>query len=123
MFRKPTIQVLGLTVTITFAVFGSAVQGEIAKHGGTSSAQEASTVAAARLAPEPPLMVECWQYGKKIITEDGLYGFTMNSLLEGKSISFRRAPRGNADVIVVSTAHSTCLIRHSTRDEFDAEGE
>jgi hypothetical protein len=123
MFRKPTIQVLGLTVTITFAVFGSAAQGEIAKRSGTSSEREAPTVSAARLAPEPPLKVECWQYGKKIIAEDGLYGFTMNSLLEGESISFRRAPRGNADVIVVSTAHSTCLIRHSTRNKFDAEGE
>ena len=123
MFRKPTIQVLGLAITITFAVFGSAVQGEIAKRGGTGNAKKASTVSAPRLAPNPPLMLECWQDGKKIIAEDGLYGFTMNSLLEGESISFRRAPRGNADVIVVSTAHSTCLIRHSTRDKFDAEGE
>ena len=123
MFRKPTIHVLGLAVTITFAAFGSAVQGEIAKRGGTSSAQEASTVSAARLAPEPPLIVECWQDGKKIIAEDGLYGFTVNSLLEGNSISFRRTPRGNAEVIVVSTTHSTCLIRHSTRDGFDVEGE
>ena len=123
MFRKPTIPVLGLAVMIMFALFGSAVQGDIAKLGGTSSAQEASTVSAPRLAPDPPLIVECWQEGRKIIAEDGLYGFTVSSLLEGESISFRRAPRGNVDVVVVSTKHTTCMIRHSARVKSELEGE
>ena len=115
MSHKPTIHVLGLAVTISFAVFGSAAQGDIIKRSGPGSAQEAASVPGSKLAPKSPMKIECWQAGKRIISEDGFSGFTVDSLREGKSISLRRAPRGNVDVVVVSTKYTTCLIRHSAR--------
>jgi hypothetical protein len=117
MFRKPTLPFLGLAVTVVaLAVGGTAVNGEIAKRGDAPVSQ-AHANAAPRLAADTPLSVECWQEGQKIISQDKLYGFTVSSLIDSSSVSFRRAPRGNANVFIVSLKHSTCLIRDASRSE------
>ena len=114
MFRKPSMPILGLVISVfAFAVGGTAVQGEIAKRSGAVP-QAHPEVIAPRLAADTPLTVECWQEGRKIISEDKLYGFTVNSLIDGSTVSFRRVPRGNVNVFIVSLKHSTCLIRDAS---------
>lgn len=117
MFRKPTLPLLGLAVSVlAFAAGGTAVYGEIAKRGD-APAQHVNADAAPRLAADTPLSVECWQEGQKIISESKLYGFTVSSLIDSSSVSFRRSPRGNVNIFIVSLKHSTCLIRDSSRGD------
>lgn len=117
MLRKPTLPRFGLTVSVlAFAVGGSAVYGEIAKRAD-APVRQVSETSAPRLAADTPLTVECWQEGQKIISENKLYGFTLSSLIDRSSVSFRRAPGGNVNVFIVSLKHSTCLIRDASRGE------
>jgi len=114
MFRKPALPLLGLAVAVLALVAGgTAGYGEIAKRGD-APARPANSSAAPRLAADTPLSVECWQEGQKIISESKLYGFTVSSLIDSSSVSFRRAPRGNVNVFIVSLKHSTCLIRDAS---------
>lgn len=116
MFRKLALPLLGLAVSVlALAVGGTAGYGEIAKHGDAPPRPE-NAVAAPRLAPDTPLSVECWQEGQKIIAESKLYGFTVKSLINTPSVSFRRKPRGNVNVFIVSLDRSTCLIRDASGD-------
>jgi hypothetical protein len=117
MLRKPALPLLGLAVTVlALAAGGPAVYGEIAKRGD-APARHAATEVAPRLAADTPLSVECWQEGQKIISESKLFGFTVSSLIDSSSVSFRRSPRGNVNVFIVSLKHSTCLIRDASRGD------
>jgi len=116
MFRKSTLPLLGLAVTVlALAAGGTTVFGEIAKRGDAPARHVVD--AAPRLAADTPLSVECWQEGQKIISESKLYGFTVSSLIDSSSVSFRRNPRGNVNIFIVSLKHSTCLIRDSSRGD------
>lgn len=111
MFHTPNLPILGLAAAVALAIFGTAAQGEIANRGKAKTKASTPISSAIRLAPDTPLKVECWQEGRKIITEDGIYGFTVKSLIESTSVSFRRKPGSTADLFIVSLKHSTCLIR------------
>lgn len=114
MFPTPKLPLLGIAITaLGLALGGTAVNGEIAKRNGPAPKQTAQH-ASPRLAADTPLRVECWQDGQRIITEDKLYGFTMNSLLDNSSLSFRRAPGGDVNLFILSLKHSTCLIRDAS---------
>jgi hypothetical protein len=114
MFRKPALPLLGLAVSVlALLAGGTAGYGEIAKRGD-APARPANSSAAPRLAADTPLSVECWQEGQKIISENKLYGFTVSSLIDSSSVSFRRSPRGNVNIFIVSLKHSTCLIRDAS---------
>jgi len=116
MLRKPALPLLGLAVSVlALAAGGPAVYGEIAKRGDAPPRHVAN--AAPRLAADTPLSVECWQEGQKIISENKLFGFTVSSLIDSSSVSFRRSPRGNVNVFIVSLKHSTCLIRDASRGD------
>jgi hypothetical protein len=115
MFRNTKLIPLGLAVSVLAVAGGiTAASGEIAKRGDAPPAH-ASTLSAPRLAADTPLSVDCWQEGQKIIAENSLYGFTVSSLIDSSSVSFRRSPRGNVNVFIVSLKHSTCLIRDASR--------
>lgn len=114
MFPTPKLPLLGIAITaLGLAIGATAVNGEIAKRGGPAPKQTAQH-AAPRLAADTPLRVECWQDGQRIIVEDKLFGFSVNSLLDNASLSFRRAPGGNVNVFILSLKHSTCLIRDAS---------
>lgn len=72
---------------------------------------------ALRLATDTPLRVECWQEGRKIIDEEALFGFSVSSLFDRASVSFRRKAQGDPTVFIVSLKHSTCLIRGAPSGE------
>jgi hypothetical protein len=117
MFRKTALPLLGLAVSVlALAAGGTAGYGEIAKHGDAPPRPE-NAVPAPRLAADTPLSVECWQEGQKIISESKLFGFTVSSLIDSSSVSFRRKPGGNVNIFIVSLKHSTCLIRDSSRGD------
>lgn len=114
MISSPKLRLLGFVVAaLGLALGASAVNGEIANRSGTAPVQTAQN-AAARLAADTPLRVECWQEGKRIINEDKLYGFSVSSLLNNASLSFRQVPGGDVNVFVLSLKHSTCLIRDAS---------
>lgn len=114
MFRTPKRHVLGIAVTaLGLAIGASSVNGEIAKRDGPAPKQVSGN-AGPRLAADTPIRVECWQDGQRIITEEKLYGFSVNSLLNNASLSFRRTPGGNVNVFILSLKHSTCLIRDAS---------
>lgn len=117
MSRKTSLPLLGLAVSVlAFAIGGTAAIGEIAKRGD-APARNPAMMPAPRLAADTPLTVECWQEGQKIISQNRLYGFTVNSLIDSSSVSFRRAPRGNVNVFIVALKQSTCLIRDASGGE------
>ena len=115
MFSNRKLAVLAAALTVLAASSLSiGLHAEITKGSAKGHAINAAA-GTTRLATNTPIRVECWQEGRKIIDETQLYSFSVNSLLEQVSVSFRREARGNPDVFIVSLKHATCLIQGRTR--------
>ncbi len=115
MFSNRKLVVLAAALTILAASSQSiGLHAEITKGSAKGHAINAAG-GTTRLATNIPLRVECWQEGRKIIDEKEMYSFSINSLLEQVSVSFRREARGNPDLFIVSLKHSTCLIQGTKR--------
>jgi hypothetical protein len=115
MFFNRRLAVLAAALTILAASsHGIGLHAEITKGSAKGHAINAAA-GTTRLATNMPIRVECWQEGRKIIDEKQMYSFSVNSLLEQVSVSFRREARGNPDVFIVSLKHATCLIQGTKR--------
>ncbi len=116
MLCKATTRILcGIFAGILLTAAGATVHGEVTKQKRASEMATPAISQAPRIATGTPLRVECWQEGRKIIDEEALYGFSINSLLDRTSVSFRRAAQGDPTVFIISLKRSTCLIREASR--------
>lgn len=112
MLFKATPRIFcGILAGILLTAAGTTVHSEVTKQKRASEMRTPIISQAPRIATDTPLHVECWQEGRKIIDEEALYGFSVSSLLDRGSVSFRRAAQGDPTVFIVSLKHSTCLIR------------
>lgn len=115
MFSNRRLAALAAALTILAASSQNAGLHAEIKKGSAKGHAVSAAAGTTRLATNMPIRVECWQEGRKIIDEKQMYSFSVNSLLEQVSVSFRREARGNPDVFIVSLKHATCLIQGTKR--------
>ncbi len=104
--------VTALVAVAALAACATVAAAEIRTVGGAPSSAPAVAQRRADPAPGAPRhRLQCWQEGRKIIDESGLYDMSANAVGQHRAISFKNRPGGTRTVFLLPVLDALCLVK------------
>jgi len=100
-----------LALTASLSIFASEGMGDIIETSELSKSAELFREGGESVGPRPPLRLQCWQEGRKIIDQNDLYGMSLKPILEQDSVSFKRKGTQGFAVHIISVDDTICLVQ------------
>ncbi len=95
---------LALLLTASALAGAGLVQAEVVDKQKPAAKENGLTI------HEEPVVLECWQKGRRIIQRDGLRGLAVKAITQNDAVAFKQIDGEQPDIFLLPFEDSLCLV-------------